>query len=653
MNERPSDDPGAPGAARPTPPTSDELLAANLRRRGSRPAPAELTRSVLARVAETPPERRWRLSLRTWRPRLALAAGGVTVALVASLLLVGSPAPHVGVTPPPGSSTPTPGATGPSTGPVWDPTVRALTPPEFLRVLASRPGVGTVLIVDDQIVGVLVSCASSDYCPDGRLVNAGLSVSAPPDGHLPFDSGSLVPGPLAIQVGEDSRLTFLGSVVSNGTRLEFKARDLAQRSAMGGLFVIPAWIHRAAIVACPSVVAPHAPLPTSELGLPAPEIAMCAGGIYSGGAYLTDADPGPAPYEIGGGDPNAFLVQQEAYQRFASDPSSDGTARRGVFLVRDWAGYGEILAGLQPIGIPTSDETAPTSTPSAAPAATVVLSLDELMARARGGGLPPGSIAVVDVPASALSNLWEPGVEHTCPSMCPEWVLRLNDQVLRIVVSVQSPMPARPVGIQAFRVEPDGSLRALGPATTGPDSRAADPLNIATDGGLAVVHGWLRVGPPIPCPIRLRDRTDPVGILGEPLAWSQCPGIWILPSPADPWAGPPNNVTATDGSGTIRFGDLSVPAGTLHVQDGATDTGLEGEGLWLVRGMVTNSCPPGAFCRLNLGDEPSAPNVTWWELVGIVVERQPPTTSATPSPPAQPVSSPASVSPEAPVSPSP
>ena len=135
MTDRPSDIP-------------DELLAAHLRRRGNRPAPADLARSVLARVAETSPELRWRIALISWRPRLAFVAAGAAVVFIASLLLVAPPAGPVGTSPTSSPSSSVPSST------TWDPTQRALTPPEFQRVLAAHPAAGTVLIVDDQIRSV-------------------------------------------------------------------------------------------------------------------------------------------------------------------------------------------------------------------------------------------------------------------------------------------------------------------------------------------------------------------------------------------------------------------------------------------------------------------------------------------------------------------
>ncbi len=607
MNGRPFDEPATPGPGGTTSTPSDELLATHLRRRGDRPAPAELTRAVLARVAETTPERRWRLTLATWRPRLALAAGTLTVVLVASLLLVAAPAPHLAASPSPSSSSPV-------VGPSWDPTVRALTPPEFLRILDTHPAPGTVLIVDDQIVELLASCASADYCPIGKLVNAGLAVSAPPGGHLPETPTAPIAGPLAIQVGEDSRLVFLGGVVSSGLRLAFKAQDLAKRSAMGGLFVIPAWIYPRGPFPCPSVVATPMPLPTSELGLAAPRLDFCAGP-----AYLTDTDPGLPPYEFAT-DPLALAVPREAF----APAAPDGGAFHAVFLVRDWAGYGEVLAQLQPIPIP-SNGTVATPTPTAPAAADHVMAADELVGRVLGDQLPVGSIVVASIPASAVTVLSPTGAGEPENANESRWVIAAGGGFLRVDgIAKGAPGIA---GTQAFLVEPSRAVRALGAVT--PDGTAAS---------LFIVHGWLRMGPAVPCPRPAPAPSGtpplPTGLLGQALAWSQCPGMWIVPSAVDPWAGPPNNVTAPDGSGSITLGDRSVlPAGTLHAQDEAgslIDSGPT-EGVWLVRLALSNDCPPWAFCVFVPAGRP-ATGVSWYEVVGPVAAPHPDAVEQRPSP---------------------
>jgi hypothetical protein len=832
----------------------DETLAAHLDRRARRPAPRALTASIMARVAEATPERRWRLTVAAWRPRFIGATSALALVLVAGLLVISAlPAP-VGTER--GSPPPSPAGPPPS-GPIWDPTVRALTPPELLRIMATDPPVGTTLIVDDQIVsGALVSCAvGPNSCATGRLVNAGTLVAAPPGGHMPFDAGPTISGPLAFEVGLGSVLVFLGGVVSNGTRLEFTATDLARRSAMGGLFVIPAWIHRGPVVACPSVVAPHAPLPTSEVGLPAPEIQPCSGVVY-----LTDADPGPAPYRIPDADPDAFPVQQDAYQRFAPDPRDDGSASGGVFLVRDWAGYGEILARLEPVPIPpvdtgqatarpptsttwdptvrpltpsesarivaahppfgtilivddeitegvfdcatpgacpdgllstgtavyapvyappgghlprtvtgkipgpvalrigdgghleflgtvagdgqqidfttvdvatgerdrlyivpswlwreaplpcpTSGRTpppspiselglpaphtdicgganylsddapnlplsgtpvdgllvqnqayrefapnpddagapregvylvrgwgrvgevvarfepiaipapapAPTDAPSApaivaptTPTAGRVMTADEFVGRVLDGTLASGSIVVADIPASAVSVLSPTGAGTGEVTGQSRWSIHAGGGLVRVDGIAQDGIAGR----QAFLVEPSRAVLTLGGVTV-------DDIGSL---GLLMAHGWLRNGPPLPCPAPAHPIATGIG--GEPLAWSQCPGTWILPTAADPWPGPGDYA---------KVGDGSMPAGTLHVQDNALGTYVEAsEGVWLVRRVFSNACPPWAYCPLTPADRPG-PGVSWYELVGPVaappldaVEQRPPPTAA-------------------------
>ena len=77
---------------------------------------------------------------------------------------------------------------------------RALTPPELLRILATNPTPGTVLVVDDQIAIQAVKCLALAVCPIGKLVNAGVPVGAPTGGHLPFDGTGEIAGPLALRV---------------------------------------------------------------------------------------------------------------------------------------------------------------------------------------------------------------------------------------------------------------------------------------------------------------------------------------------------------------------------------------------------------------------------------------------------------------------
>ena len=630
----------------------DDVLAEHLRRRGThRPLPRALATSIVTRVDETAPERRWRLVLATWRPRIAVAVSGLTLVLLAGLLYVGGTAPRNGGLPTSSPAPGTPTITAP-VGTTWDPTVRALTPPEFLRVLATSPAPGTVLIVDDQIVPFLVSCATAEHCPTGELRNdAGVLIEAPPGGHLPYAidptiSTTSIMGPLALQVGSGSNLVFLGSVASNGLRMSFTASDLAARSASGGLFVVPGWLWKAAPVPCPTSLTTPPPAPTSELGLPAPTHDICAGGNY-----LADE----APFLPDNGPPNYRLAMQDgAYAGYAPDPDGAGTARQGVFLVRDWAGFGEILAGLQPVFIPSDEAIGPTPEPTVEPtprpspdsAGGLVMSVDELIRRVRDGSLAPDSIAVASIPVKAVSERWAPGAVHSCPQLCPMWHLFAETGSIDVVVSMQAPAPKSIVGVQAFLVVDRGSVRALGPTATWPTGGALDGAAVVPIGdGLSAVHGFLRIGPPLLCP----QRPAPLetGVLGEPLSWSQCPGTWILPFEGpDPWAGPPNASQAPDGSGSIAIGDLSVPDGTLHVQDGAQHADLDARGgLWLVRAVVTNACPPWARCAAPTNPDVPRAGITWYELVGPIVPPAP--TGPLPLP-----STPPSVAPSAPPSPS-
>ena len=480
----------------------DEVLGEHLARRASRPAPRALAASIMARVDGTVPERRWRLAVAAWRPRMAWAASGLALVLVVALLAINAMPVPVGTV----RGSPTAGASAVPSSPYWDPTQRALTPPELQRILATHPAKGTTLIVDDQIVAALVSCPTFRDCATGQLVNADTFVTAPPNAYLPFGDGTTIPGPLALQVGSGPNLVFLGAVVSNGLRLEFAARDLAQRSAMGGLFVIPGWIHRGAVVPCPSIVAPHAPLPTSELGLPAPEVSTCSGGVY-----LTDSNPGPPPYGAGGGDPNAFPVQQEAYQLFASDPA-DGTASRGVFLVRDWAGYGEVLAGLQPIGIPTIDASAPrigtTWIATERPLAPAEL------VRVLAQQPPVGTVLIVD------DEIAEAVFDCASPGACPSGTLIAAGTLVYAPVGGRLPVMPRVPGPLAFRIGDSRHLVFLGSvAHNGPtmDFTATDLAPVIATDGLYVVPAWLwRRGPAGGAPVVTVPPPTPTSELGLP-----------------------------------------------------------------------------------------------------------------------------------------
>lgn len=615
MSERPPAGGEGQAAQAPTTPasavpTADELIARQLQRRGAPQPPRTLAASIVARVAETAPERRWRLTLAVWRPRLAVAASGMTLALVAGLLFLGGPATRTSTTQ--GSPTPSVSPSQGVSGLTWDPAQRALTPPEFVRILATRPAPGTVLIVDDQIAPK-TPCVSADGCKIGELVNSpGQLVQAPSGGHLPFanDQGTSptsIEGPLALQVGAGPTLVFLGSVVSGGARLSFiRAPDLAVRNAMGGLFVVQAWLWETGPTPCASGSGTPVAMPPSELGLPAPTIDTC-----SPTDWLTDTEAIDPTRNSG----IELPVQAGAYGAFGVDRSgpSQANPRQGIYLVRDWAGYGEILARLSPMPIPSNDAIAPTGP---ARAGGVVMSVDELVGRVLSSSLAAGSIAIANIPADAVSDRRAPGVVHSCPQLCPMWLLRAGARWIAVDVSMQAPAPSTIVGVQAFLVEKGGSVRALGPAATG---AALAPLDgLAVRDGLSVVHGWLRIGPPLPCPRPPAATGAPAraGTLGGPLAWSQCPGTWILPSATDPWAGPPNNVQATDGSGVIRTGDSSVPAGTLHVQEGDLAALTPKEGDWLVRLAASSSpCPPGSLCPLIPPWEPPA-GARWFELLG-------------------------------------
>lgn len=608
MSERPPEG----WDAQATPPTAveatDEVLAGHLRRRAARTAPRTLTAAILERVDDTAPQRRWRLTLAAWRPRMAVAVSGLTLAVVAGLL-------YVNTTPPPIATdrgSPSPSAPVPASpvasGPVWDPTQRALTPPELLRILATDPVQGTVLIVDDQITKLAMRCPAAlpsrlETCPGGKLVNAGSAVGAPLGGHLPFDAASDIQGPLALQVTTGPNLDFLGSVVANGTRMEFHASDLVMRSAMGGLFVVPAWLWASPQVPCPSLPDTPEPMLTSELGLPAPRL-TCWPTDWLTDTETTDPSRGMM---VG------FPVQHGAHAAFAAGASSAANPSQGVYLVRDWAGYGEVLARLAPLTIPSDDALGPIPEPIVPPspstAGGMVMSSDELVSRVLDGSLKAGSVAVASIPASAVKIL--PSATDVPPKS--RWAIVSDSRLVRVDGGIAKGL----VGVQAFKVETTGTILVLGTVSTGPSGAAldgADLLPIPDE--LSAVHGWLRAGPPLPCP-KSAAGAGSSGVPGKiPTVWSQCPGVWILPSDVDPWAGPPNNVQATDGSGSVKIGDGSVPAGTLHVQDGAPGAdGLAREGDWLVRVARTNPCQPWMYCAFQLDPQP-APGVTWYELVG-------------------------------------
>ena len=272
-----------------------------------------------------------------------------------------------------------------------------------------------------------------------------------------------------------------------------------------------------------------------------------------------------------------------------------------------------ILARLEPLAIPSNDAVAPipepTLPPSPSTAGGIVMSSDELVARVLDGSLKAGSIAVASIPESAVKIL--PPATDVPPKS--RWTIVSGSRLVRVDGGIANGL----VGVQAFRVETTGTILVLGTVSTGPAGAALEGADVdPNQGGLSAVHGWLRVGPPLPCP-KSASGPGSSGVPGKiPTVWSQCPGVWILPSDVDPWAGPPNNVQATDGSGSIKIGDPSVPAGTLHVQDGAPGAdGQAREGGWLVRVAKTNPCQPWMYCAFQLDPQP-APGVTWYELVG-------------------------------------
>lgn len=606
---------GAAPAGGP-PAVSDDVLADHLRRRGAHPAPRTLALTVGARIADAEPERRWRLAVRAWQPRLATLALGSTLLLVAGVLYFGgSPGRITGPSAQPVQPSQSPAVAGLT----WDPTQRALTPPELLRILATHPAPGTILIVDDQILESGVSCYSADHCPLGKLANAaGVPVEAPLGGILPFltdgsEPGS-VKGPLALQVTSGPNLVFLGAMVSNGLRMSFAAHDLLTRNAMGGLFVLPAWLWQTPPAPCPSRRGTPQPMPTSELGLPAPRL-QCVPT-----SWLTDSDA----TDPGRGGGVGFPVQDGAYQAFAPthvDTTGQAIPQGGIYLVRDWAGYGEVLGRLEPLGIPDPFvPQGPTPVPSETPSG-VVMSAGELVSGVQRGSLAPGAIAIASISApdviGALGVLGD--------QVEAKWAIVSSGRALRVYVARGGPTSI--IGTQAFVVQDGGSIRALGSVSIG--GTGGRPAEAPGDGGLWVVQGWLRLGvtEAVPCPAP--QGSTMTGLLGEPLSWSGCPGAWIADSP----------LGASGPAGTVLTDE--APNGGLHVQDGAGDPSFQPKlGVWLVRAAVTG-CPDGPACPATLMQKPPA-NVTWWELVGSIAgSTSSPETSAPPTPglPTQPSSS--------------
>lgn len=131
----------------------DEALRAQLERRagGGSSAPERLMPAIAARVAETPPIRRWRLTLEGWAPRLGLSGAAVAAALV--VVLAAQPSiPHRS------AATPTGGAVAGYPGD------RALTAEELAGLVhGSRLGREQHVVADVEIIRT-----DGLPCPDER-----------------------------------------------------------------------------------------------------------------------------------------------------------------------------------------------------------------------------------------------------------------------------------------------------------------------------------------------------------------------------------------------------------------------------------------------------------------------------------------------------
>ncbi len=542
---------------------------------------------------------------------MAVAVSGLTLALVAGLLYVNA-TPRIGTD----RASPSPSALVPASpvasGPVWDPSQRALTPPELLRILATHPASGTTFIVDDQVTKLDPACPAQGACY-GTLVNAGIEVEPPIGGHLPFDGASDIAGPVALQVTTGPNLDFLGSVVSNGTRMGFRASDLAKRSAMGGLFVVPAWIVSGRPVSCPA--SSGTPVPTTELGLPAPYL-DCAPWTWLTDESVQPVTVGPDGVVTSRPPADGLAVQPGAYESFAPNPAGAGaqtTPRQGVFLVRDWAGYGEVLARLEPLAIPSNDAVVripePTVPPSPSTAGGIVMSSDELVARVLDGSLKAGSIAVASITASAVKIL--PPATDVPPKS--RWTIVSGSRLVRVDGGIANGL----VGVQAFEVETTGTILVLGTVSTGPSGAAldgADVLPIPDE--LSAVHGWLRVGPPLPCP-RSASGPGSSGVPGKiPTVWSQCPGVWILPPTMTRGQGRRTTSRRPTARAASRSAIGPCPRGRCMSRTPLrAPTGRPGR--------ATGSCALPRrirvelwmYCAFQLEPQP-APGVTWYELVG-------------------------------------
>ena len=591
---------------------ADGAGSADPRRRARRASPARgaptgtlaraLATSIVTRVDETAPERRWRLV----RGHLAAEdrrcgewpdtrpAGGAALRRRRRRPGTGGPP-----TPSPATWHASRARRPPAS--TWDPTVRALTPPELLRVLATSPAPGTVLIVDDQIVPFLVSVRASRST--ARRASSG-TTRACASRHRPAgtchtrstrrSATTSIMGPLALQVGSGPNLVFLGAVVSNGLRMAFTARRTSlQRSAMGGLFVIPAWIHRTGPRPLPDERwDPGARCPPRSWACPRPTSRR-----LRWRSYLSDTDPRIAAVR---GRPRPDVVHASRATRTAllvvpgrrtgRPATASSSSVTGPATARSWPGSSRcFIPSDEAIG-PTPEPTVePTVGPSPSTAGGIVMSVDELIRRVLDGSARAGLDRRRVDPVQAVSERWAPGAVHSCPQLCPMWHLFAGTRSIDVVVSMQAPAPQSIVGVQAFLVLDDGSVRALGPVATGPTGGPLDGCgaSVPIADGLSVVHGWLRLGPPLLCP----QRPAPLetGILGEPLSWSQCPGTWILPFAGRSVGGSPDSAARRrrPGSGSPSATSPCPPGRSM------SRTARSGAG----------SRPRGALARSRGGDE--------------------------------------------------
>jgi hypothetical protein len=255
-----------------------------------------------------------------------------------------------------------------------------------------------------------------------------------------------------------------------------------------------------------------------------------------------------------------------------------------------------------------SSPSSPPAPSSAAPT-TIVFPLDEAVTRIANGSMASGSIVVIDVPADAVTPRFPEGVAHSCPQLCPTWILTAGSRRLTVSVSMRavrgySP-PTTVVGRQAFIVDSTTELRLLGPATTAPEGAPRETTEVSGSmAGFLVVHGWLRTSPVTHCTFTLPISPPPVDIDGSPLdiGKGQCQGTWLLPTAANPFA-------AVGPSSQLR-----LPPGSLRVQLGArglSTVDSPREGVFLLR-LAGDACPPGMFCALT--ENPTG----FWNLLGEV-----------------------------------